>query len=114
MLSINAAVRQLKKEENGLYNCICSILTDANFVTEVRPPPFGTEPRQAAAPPRVGAVTLVDHALAEMLRCARGVRPSQRLPTCDAGYGMCLRQEGPATSSRPMDMLATGASASYD
>ena len=34
VLSINAAVRQLKKEENGLYNCICSILTDADFVAE--------------------------------------------------------------------------------
>ena len=35
VLSINAAVRQLKKEENSLYNCICSILTDAAFVEEV-------------------------------------------------------------------------------
>ena len=35
VLSINAAVRLLKKEENGLYNCICSILTDADFIEQV-------------------------------------------------------------------------------
>ncbi len=46
VLSINAAVRQLKKEENGLYNCICSILTDAHFVTEVRNRPLPLLPTQ--------------------------------------------------------------------
>jgi hypothetical protein len=46
VLSINAAVRQLKKEENGLYNCICSILTDANFVEEVMPTIHPPPPRQ--------------------------------------------------------------------
>ena len=50
VLSINAAIRQLKKEENGLYNCICSILTDANFVTEVAAPSPANTPLAGRRP----------------------------------------------------------------
>ena len=67
VLSINAAVRQLKKEENGLYNCICSILTDAHFVTEARnhhPPSF---PHPTDQPPPRGGPVLHCHAVVQSL-----------------------------------------------
>lgn len=35
--SVNQVLRQLKRQEVGLYNCINSILTDALFVEEVPP-----------------------------------------------------------------------------
>ena len=58
VLSINAAVRQLKKEENGLYNCICSILTDAHFVTEAGDTPPPSPPHPIDQPPPRGGPLL--------------------------------------------------------
>ena len=33
--SVNKVLRQLKKQEVGLYNCICSVLADTAFVKEI-------------------------------------------------------------------------------
>jgi tRNA A64-2'-O-ribosylphosphate transferase len=33
--SINRVLRHLKREEVGLYNCICSVIDDASFVREI-------------------------------------------------------------------------------
>ena len=96
VLSINAAVRQLRKEENSLYNCICSILTDAQFVEEVvltlslrpSPPPFftpdGRRARGVPEPcPRVCQLLNL-----QCRRYFRRDRPCQRMQTCVAGCGM--------------------------
>lgn len=33
--SVNRVLRQLKKEESGLFNCVCSVSDDAAFIDEV-------------------------------------------------------------------------------
>ena len=33
--SVNRVLRQLKRQENGLYNCVASVVADAAFVQEV-------------------------------------------------------------------------------
>jgi hypothetical protein len=34
--SANKVLRHLKRQEQGLYNCVASVVTDAAFVQEVR------------------------------------------------------------------------------
>jgi hypothetical protein len=36
--SANKVLRHLKRQEQGLYNCVASVVTDAAFVQEVRSP----------------------------------------------------------------------------
>lgn len=33
--SVNQVLRQLKKEESSLFNCVCSVSSDATFIDEV-------------------------------------------------------------------------------
>ena len=35
--SANKVLRHLKRQEQGLYNCVASVVTDATFVQEVQP-----------------------------------------------------------------------------
>jgi hypothetical protein len=34
--SLNAVLRALKREESSLFNCVCSIIDDAQFVQQAR------------------------------------------------------------------------------
>lgn len=35
LVSVNRVLRQLKKEESSLFNCVCSVFSDATFIDEV-------------------------------------------------------------------------------